>query len=56
MVFNPQVPPESYFPGAEHWARAAASPDAPPAPPFTSCLCQAWSTPSPFCVSGKLPS
>jgi hypothetical protein len=40
IVFNPQVPPESYFPGAEHWACAAASPDAPPAPPYTSCLCQ----------------
>jgi hypothetical protein len=40
IVFNPQAPPESYFPGAEHWACAAASPDAPPAPPYTSCLCQ----------------
>jgi hypothetical protein len=28
------------FPGAEHWACAAASPDAPPSPPYTSCLCQ----------------
>ena len=33
IVFNPEAPPESYFPGAEHWASAAASPDAPPAPP-----------------------
>src|SRR5687768_9538251 len=40
IVFNPEAPPESYFPGAEHWACAAASPDAPPAPPYTSCLCQ----------------
>ncbi|MEW6637180.1 MAG: glycogen debranching protein, partial [Actinomycetota bacterium] len=40
IVFNPQAPPESYFPGPEHWACAAASPDAPPAPPYTSCLCQ----------------
>src|SRR5919107_3085112 len=40
IVFNPEAPPESYFPGADHWACAAASPDAPPAPPYTSCLCQ----------------
>jgi glucosylglycerate hydrolase len=40
IVFNPQAPPESYYPGAEHWACAASSPDAPPAPPYTSCLCQ----------------
>jgi len=40
IVFNPDAPPESYFPGPEHWACAAASPDAPPAPPYTSCLCQ----------------
>src|SRR5918997_3573856 len=33
IVFNPDAPPESYFPGAEHWACAAASPDAPAAPP-----------------------
>ena len=37
IVFNPDTPPESYFPGAEHWASAAASADA---PPHTSCLCQ----------------
>src|SRR3712207_1374143 len=37
IVFNPDAPPESYFPGAEHWASAAASADA---PPHTSCLCQ----------------
>ena len=40
IVFNPKAPPGSYFPGAEHWACAAASPDAPPSPPYTSCLCQ----------------
>jgi glucosylglycerate hydrolase len=37
IVFNPEAPPESYFPGAEHWASATASADA---PPYTSCLCQ----------------
>jgi glucosylglycerate hydrolase len=40
IVFNPKAPPESYYPGADHWACAAASPDAPQAPPYTSCLCQ----------------
>lgn len=40
IVFNSEAPPESYFPGADHWACAAESPDAPPAPPYTSCLCQ----------------
>ena len=40
IVFNPKAPPRSYFPGPEHWACAAASPDAPPAPPYTSCLSQ----------------
>lgn len=40
IVFNPEAPPESYYPGAEHWACAASSPDAPPAPPYTSCLSQ----------------
>ena len=40
IVFNPEAPPHSYYPGAEHWACAAASPDAPPAPPYTSCLTQ----------------
>jgi hypothetical protein len=40
IVFDPQAPPDSYFPGAEHWACAAASPEAPLAPPYTSCLCQ----------------
>ena len=40
IIFNPWAPPDSYFPGPDHWACAAASPDAPPAPPYTSCLCQ----------------
>jgi glucosylglycerate hydrolase len=40
IVFNPEAPAHSYYPGAEHWACAAASPDAPPAPPYTSCLTQ----------------
>src|SRR5919205_878063 len=40
IVFNPKAPPESYFPGAEHWISASESPDAPPAPPYTSALCQ----------------
>ncbi|HET7478418.1 MAG TPA: trehalase family glycosidase [Rubrobacteraceae bacterium] len=40
IVFNPAAPPESYYPGAEHWACAASSPDAPLAPPYTSCLTQ----------------
>jgi hypothetical protein len=40
IVFNPEAPPESYFPGAEHWASAGKFPDAPPAPPYTSALCQ----------------
>jgi hypothetical protein len=26
ILFNPEAPPDSYFPGAEHWACAAASP------------------------------
>ena len=40
IVFNPDAPPESYFPGPEHWASAADSPDAPPGPSVTSGLCQ----------------
>ena len=41
IVFNQEAPPESYFPGAEHWATAAPeSPDAPPMPALTSGLCQ----------------
>ena len=40
IVFNPEAPPESYFPGAEHWASAGVFRDAPPAPPYTSALCQ----------------
>jgi len=37
IVFNPEAPPESYFPGPEHWASAAAAPDV---PAMTSGLCQ----------------
>jgi glycogen debranching enzyme len=40
IVFNPEAPPESYFPGAEHWVSAGEFPDAPPAPLYTSALCQ----------------
>lgn len=40
IVFNPDAPPGSYFPGAEHWSSAGKFPDAPPAPPYTSALCQ----------------
>src|SRR5919112_6059911 len=40
IVFNPEAPPESYFPGAEHWISAGEFPYAPPAPPYTSALCQ----------------
>ena len=40
IIFNPDAPPDSYFPGAEHWSSAGAFPDAPPAPPYTSALCQ----------------
>jgi hypothetical protein len=40
IVFNPEAPPDSYFPGAEHWASSGRFPDAPPAPPYTSALCQ----------------
>jgi len=40
IVFNPEAPPDSYFPGPEHWASAGRFPDAPPAPPYTSALCQ----------------
>jgi hypothetical protein len=38
IVFNPEASPESYFPGAEHWACAAASPEAPPPPPPTQAV------------------
>jgi glucosylglycerate hydrolase len=40
IVFNPEAPPDSYFLGAEHWASAGKFPDTPPAPPYTSALCQ----------------
>ncbi len=40
IVFNPDAPPESYFPGPEHWASAADPPDSPCSPARTSGLCQ----------------
>ena len=40
IVFNPYAPAGSYFPGPEHWATVAESPDAPPRPTRTSGLCQ----------------
>ena len=40
IVFNENAPADSYFPGADHWACTADAPDAPPVPPYTSCLCQ----------------
>ncbi len=41
IVFNPDAPPESYFPGPEHWASAAPdASDAPARPATTSGLCQ----------------
>ncbi|CAN5838733.1 hypothetical protein BH23ACT11_BH23ACT11_12980 [soil metagenome] len=40
IVFNEDAPRDSYFPGPDHWACAFDSPEAPPAPPYTSCLVQ----------------
>ena len=40
IVYNPNAPFDSYFPGAEHWSSAGFFPKAPPAPPYTSALCQ----------------
>ena len=40
IVFNEDAPADSYFPGADHWSCTAEAPDAPPAPPYTSCLIQ----------------
>ena len=42
IVFNPEAPPESYFPGPEHWASAtdADADEAPSGPARTSGLCQ----------------
>jgi hypothetical protein len=39
IVFDPQAPPDSYFPGAEHWACAAASPLRPRPPRPTQAAC-----------------
>ena len=40
IVFNPDAPPESYFPGPEHWASATDTPDSPSGPARSSGLCQ----------------
>src|SRR5919112_3427889 len=39
VIFNPEAPPQSYFPDAERWGSAALSSDA-PSSPHTSGLCQ----------------
>lgn len=39
IVFDPEAPPQSYFPDAERWGSAALSSDA-PSSPHTSGLCQ----------------
>src|ERR671920_2166757 len=39
IVFNPEAPPQSYFPDEERWSSAALSSDA-PSSPHTSGLCQ----------------
>src|ERR687894_925317 len=39
IVFNPDAPPQSYFPDEERWSSAALSSDA-PSSPHTSGLCQ----------------
>ena len=40
IVFNPDAPPESYFPGPEHWASAANTLDSPSGSARSSGLCQ----------------
>ncbi len=40
IVFNPEAPPESYFPGPEHWASATGPDEASSGPAMTSGLCQ----------------
>src|SRR5918999_5284255 len=39
VIFNPEAPPQSYFPDAERWSSAALSSSA-PSSPHTSGLCQ----------------
>ena len=39
VIFNPEAPPQSYFPDAERWSSAELSSDA-PSSPHTSGLCQ----------------
>jgi hypothetical protein len=55
IVFNPDAPPDSYFPGAEHWSCAAASPQAPPRPTQAACASR-QPTQSPPRGSGKPPA
>ncbi len=40
IVFDDHAPPESYFPGPEHWSSACNFPDSAPDPSSTSALCQ----------------
>ena len=40
IVFNPDIPAGSYFPGPERWDCANLAAAAPPAPPHSSGLCQ----------------
>ncbi len=40
IVFNPDAPPQSYFPGPEHWASATEAADSPSGAARTSGLCQ----------------
>ena len=55
IVFNPEAPPDSYFPGPEHWACAAASPDAPPRRPTPAVFVSPRSTPLPPYAFGRWP-
>ena len=53
IVFNPDAPFGSYFPGSDHWATALSPLDAPAGPVVTSGLCQPPSTPSPPGASAR---
>ncbi len=55
IVFNPEAPPDSYFPGAEHWASAGRFPDAPPRHRTPAPCASPRPTPSAPCASGRLP-
>ena len=53
IVFNPKAPPESYYPGADHWACAASSRTR-HQPHRTPVACASRRCmPSPRCVYGK---